>query len=117
MKREPSLYISAVGSVLSLVAAFGLDFLTPDQAAIAIVVLNAALGVWNALKVRPVAPAAFTYLVGAVATLVAAYGVDVSQSVVGSINAAVLAVLALLLRGNVSPVEPTPESAKLLGAK
>jgi hypothetical protein len=43
--------------------------------------------------------------------------VNVSQSVVGAVNAAVLAVLALLLRGNVSPVEATPESAKLLGAR
>lgn len=117
MKREPSLYISAIGSILSLVAAFGAHFLTAEEAGLVIVVLNAGLGVWNALKVRPVAPAAFTYLVGAVATLVAAYGVHVSQEVVGSVNAAVLAVLALLLRGNVSPVEPTPESAKLLGAR
>jgi hypothetical protein len=117
MKREPSLYISAIGTILSLVAAFGVHFLTPEQAALAIVVLNAGLGVWNALKVRPVAPAAFTYAVSAVATLVAAYGVHVSAEVVGSVNAAVLAVLALLLRGNVSPVEPTPESAKLLGAR
>lgn len=105
MKREPSLYISAIGSVLSLVAAFGLDFLTPEQAALVIVVLNAALGAWNAYKVRPVPPAAFVYLVGAVATLVAAYGVQVPQSVVGAVNAAVLAILALILRGNVSPVE------------
>jgi hypothetical protein len=109
MRREPSLYITAIGTVLSLVAAFGLDFLTPEQAALVIVVLNAGLGVWNALKVRPVAPAAFTYFVGVVATLVAAYGVEVSQSVVGAVNAAVLAVLALLLRGNVSPNEdPAP---------
>ncbi len=108
MKREPSLYISAIGSVLSLVAAFGLDFLTPEQAALVIVVLNAALGAWNAYKVRPVTPAAFTYLVGAVATLVAAYGVHVSQSVVGAVNAAALSILALILRGNVSPVEAAP---------
>jgi hypothetical protein len=113
MKREPSLYISAIGTVLSLVAAFGLKFLTPEQAALVIVVLNAALGAWNAYKVRPIAPAAFTYLVAAVATLVAAYGIEVSQSVVGSVNAAVLAVLALVLRGNVSPVVTTPTAAEL----
>jgi len=115
--REPSLWISVIGSALSLVAGFGLDWLTADQAALVIVVLNAILGVVNALHVRPVSPAAFVYLVGAVATLVAAYGVNVSQSMVGAVNATVLAVLALLLRGNVSPVDPTPESAKLLGAK
>lgn len=116
MKREPTLWISAVGSILSLIAGFGLDFLTPEQAGLVVVVLNAVLGVVNALTVRPVAPAAFTYLVAAVATLVAAYGVEVSQSMVGAVNAAVLAVLALLLRGQVSPTPaPLPESARTAG--
>lgn len=104
--REPSLWISAIGSGLSLVAGFGLDWLTPTQAALVVVVLNAVLGVVNALAVRPVSPVAFTYAVGAAAALVAAYGVNVSQSAVGAVNAAVLAVLALLLRGNVSPLPP-----------
>jgi uncharacterized protein (DUF697 family) len=107
--REPTLVISAAASLLSLVAGFGMDWLTPGQAAAIVVVLNAILGVVNALAVRPVAPAAFTYAVGAVATLVAAYGVHVSQSKVGLVNAAVLAVLALLLRGNVTPdADPRP---------
>lgn len=101
--REPSLWISAIGSGLSLIAGFGVGWLTPVQAALVIVLLNAILGVINALHVRPVAPAAFTYLVASVASLVAAYGVDVSQPVVGAVNASVLAFLALLLRGNVTP--------------
>lgn len=113
--REPSLWITAIGSLLSLVAGFGLDWLTPEQAALAVVVLNAVLGVVNAVLVRPVAPAAFTYLTAAVAALVAAYGVEVSQSVVGAVNAAVLGVLALLLRGQVSPTPPAePEAVALL---
>lgn len=111
--REPSLYIASIGTVLSLIAGFGLDWLTPEQAALVVVVLNAVLGVVNAVLVRPVAPAAFTYFIGAVATLIAAYGVEVSQSQVSLVNGAVLAVLALLLRGNVSPVEPTvPEAVR-----
>lgn len=101
--REPSLVITAIASALSLVAGFGLDWLTPGEAAAVVVALNAGLGVWNAFAVRPVAPAAFTYAIGAVAALVAAYGVHVSQSQVGLVNATVLAALALLLRGNVSP--------------
>lgn len=105
MKREPSLIITAIGTLLTLVAGYGLDFLTPVQAGLIIVVLNAGLGVWNALKVRPVAPAAFTYAVASVATLLATYGIEATQSQIGNINAALLAVLALLLRGNVSPVE------------
>lgn len=112
--REPSLWISLIGTILSLVAGFGMDWLTPEQAALVVVVLNAVLAAVNALAVRPVSPVAFTYLVGSVAALVAAYGIEVSQSVVGSINAAVLALLGLLLRGNVTPVASEPEAVGLL---
>lgn len=112
--REPSLWISLIGTVLSLVAGFGMDWLSPEQAALVVVVLNAVLAAVNALAVRPVSPVAFTYLVGAVAALVAAYGVEVSQSMVGAVNAAVLALLGLLLRGNVTPVAPEPESVRLM---
>ncbi len=101
--REPSLWITAIGAGLSLVAGLGVDQLTPEEAALIIVVFNAVLGVVNALAVRPVAPAAFTYLVAAAASLVAAYGINVPQATVGAVNAAVLAVLALLLRGQVTP--------------
>ena len=104
-KREPSLYITAIGTVLSLVAGFGLSFLTADQAGLFTAALTALLGVWNALKVRPVAPAAFTYAIGVIATLISTYGLDLSQDKIGLINAAVLSVLALLLRGNVSPTD------------
>lgn len=103
MKREPSLIIGAIGTILTLVATFGLDFLSTDQAAIIISALNAGLGVWVALKTRPVAPAAFTYFIGIVATLLSAYGLDLSQEQVGAVNATVLAVLTLVLRGNVEP--------------
>lgn len=103
MNREPSLIIATVGAILSGVAAFGLDFLTAEQAAIVVVVLNAGLGAWNALKVRPVQPAVFTYLLTSLVTLAAAYGYELSQSQVAGINGAVLAILALMLRGNVSP--------------
>jgi uncharacterized protein (DUF697 family) len=107
--REPSLVIATVASLLSLVAGFGLDWLTPGQAAAVVVALNAVLGVVTALAVRPVSPAAFTYAIGAIAALVAAYGVHVSQSQVGLVNAAALAALALLLRGNVTPAnDPAP---------
>jgi membrane-bound ClpP family serine protease len=102
-RREPTLIIGAIGTVLTLVAGYGLDFLSPDQAGLIIVVLNAALGVWNALKVRPIGPAAFTYFIGAVATLIATYGVEWTQSQISNVNAVVLALLALIFRGQVTP--------------
>lgn len=105
MKREPSLYIGFVATILTLAATFGMPFLSAHQAAIIIVVLNAALGAWTALKVRPVPPAAFTYLVASVATLLSAYGFDLTQEQTGAINAAALGLLTFILRGNVAPVD------------
>lgn len=110
MRREPSLIIATIGAVLSLVAGFGLPFLSADQAGLITAVITAGLGIWTALKVRPVAPAVFTYGTGLVATLLATYGVDLSQERVALINAAVLAVLTMVLRGQVSPVGTVPEA-------
>ncbi|WP_250029834.1 hypothetical protein [Paractinoplanes maris] len=107
--REPSLVISVVASALSLLVGFGFNWLTAEQAALFVVVLNAVLGVVNAIAVRPIAPAAFTYLVGAVAALAAAYGLDVGQEMVGSINGLVLSMLMLLTRAQVTPAaSPRP---------
>lgn len=104
-KREPTLVIATIGTILSLVAGFGLDFLSTDQAGLIVAVLTAGLGIWNALKVRPVAPAAFTYGIATLAALLATYGLDLSQERIGLVTGAVLGVLTLLLRGNVSPTD------------
>lgn len=101
--REPALWIAALAALLGIGVTLGLDGLSATQAAAIVAVLNAAAAVWTALKVRPVAPAAFTGAVSAGAALLVAYGLDVSQETVGAINVAVLAVLSLLTRGQVSP--------------
>lgn len=103
LRREPTLLIAVAASVLGLVVTFGFSWLTTEQAAVIVALLNAILGVVNALKVRPIAPAAFTYLVGAVATLAAAYGLELGQETVGAVNGVVLTVLALLARVQVTP--------------
>lgn len=101
--REPTLLIGAIASALSIAVGFNFDWLNARQAALIVLVLNAALGVINALAVRPIAPAAFTYLVAAVAALCAAYGLDVGQEMVGAVNGLVLSVLMFLTRGQVTP--------------
>jgi hypothetical protein len=107
--REPSLAVATLASVLSIVVGFNFDWLTARQAALIVLVVNAVLGVVNAIAVRPIAPAAFTYLVAGVAALCAAYGLHVSQEMVGSVNGLVLAVLMFLTRGQVTPaVDPRP---------
>lgn len=107
--REPTLIIQSVSALLAIFVAVGIPNLSTDQAALIIAALTATLGVVNAIMVRPVAPAAFIGLVGAVAALLAGYGFDVSQAVVGAISAAVVSVLALLTRVQVTPAaDPRP---------
>lgn len=101
--REPTLLIGVLASLLSVGVGFGWDKLTAEQAALIIVVLNAILGALNALAVRPIPPAAITYFIGAVAALLAAYGLDVSQEMVGSISGAAISILMFLTRGQVTP--------------
>jgi hypothetical protein len=102
--REPTLVIQTLGAILSVFVALGLPGLSVDQAAVIIAFLTAAVAAVNALAVRPIAPAAFIGLVAAGAVLLAAYGYHVPQSVLGAIQAAVVAILAFATRAQVTPV-------------
>lgn len=107
--REPTLVLQSLSAVLAIFVAIGVPGLTDEQATLIIAVIAGALGVVNAVMVRPIAPAAFVGLIGAGAALLAGYGLEVSQEVVGSISAAVVTVLALLTRGQVTPAaDPRP---------
>lgn len=101
--REPSLVLQSIGAVLSVLVAVGLPGLSAEQAALIVAGIAAVFGVLNAIAVRPLAPAAFTGLVTAAAALLAAYGFDVSQTVVGAIGGAVPVLLALFVRGQSTP--------------
>lgn len=101
--REPTLLIGTIASLLSVGVGFNLDWLTARQAALVVVLLNAILGVVNAVAVRPISPAAFTYLVASFAALCGAYGLHFSQSSVGAVNGLVVSVLMFLTRGQVTP--------------
>lgn len=101
--REPTLVLQAVSAVLAIVVTFGLPGLSAGQAALIVAVLAAGIGVANALAVRPVTPAAFTGFVAAGAALLTGYGLDLSQEFIGAVQVAVIAVLALLTRVQVSP--------------
>ncbi len=107
--REPTLVIQAISALLGVFVTFGLPGLSATQAAAIVAVLTAVTTAINAAMVRPIAPAAFTGLVTAIAVLVAAYGLEVSQETVGAVQVAVVGVLALLTRTQVSPTSgPTP---------
>lgn len=101
--RNPSLWITAVAATLGVGTAVGAPGLSQHQVAAIFVALNAIAAVVTAMSVRPIAPAVYTNLVAAAAALVAAYGFNISSETVGAVDAAVLAVLALVMRGQVSP--------------
>lgn len=109
--REPTLWIAVANTVIILVGTFGLHAFTGTQAALAVVVVNAIFAAINAWAVRPISPVAFTYAIGAILALAASYGLNLPIESVAAINAAVIPLLALLTRGQVSPVETAVTSS------
>lgn len=102
LKQEAVLVTSAASAGLGLLVTLGTG-LTTDQAGAITAALTAVFGVIAAVLTRPVAPTAFTALVGTGADLLAAFHFHFSPGAVGSVNALVLALLALVLRGHVTP--------------
>jgi small basic protein len=105
--REPVVALNALSAVLGLVVSLGVTSLTAEQAGVIVACVSAILGAIAAAMTRPIAPQAFTALVAAGATAVAAFGYEVSQETVGAINTVVLAVLTLLTRVQVTPSSPS----------
>lgn len=119
--RDPTLWLAFLTGLISLAGTLGFRLLGEDQAAIWNLAILAVAGALTAYAVRPIQPAAFTYAVGALVQLGAAYGLNVTDPQLSMLNALVIPTLALLTRGQVSPVTsaiskitdaPTPEAAK-----
>lgn len=110
-QREPTLWIAVINAVVILVGTFGLRFVDGDQAGLIVAVINAIFGCITAYAVRPISPVAFTYAIGAIVALAAAYGLAVPPETVASLNVLVIALLALLSRGQVSPQETAVSSS------
>jgi hypothetical protein len=106
---NPTLWIGFLAGIITLAGTLGFRYLNGEQAVLAVVAINAVAAAVNAYTVRPISPAIFTYAVGSLIALAAAYGLSVSQETLGALNALVIAFLALQTRGQVSPVD-TPIS-------
>jgi hypothetical protein len=104
--REPVVILNTLSAVLGLIVSLGFTGLTAEQAGVIVALVSAILGGIAAAMTRPIAPQAFTAIVAAGATAVAAFGYEVSQETVGAINTLVLAVLTLLTRVQVTPSKP-----------
>lgn len=105
--REPTLWIAVLNAVVLFVGTFGLKWITGDQAALIVVAINALFGVANAITVRPIPPAVFTYAVGAILAVFASYGLSLQPDQIVGLNALVIPILALITRNQVGP-QDTP---------
>lgn len=111
--REPTLWISLVSSAVILLGTLGFHYLTGQQAALIVALINGIALAINAYAVRPISPVAFTYVVGAAAAVAASYGLNVNADQMAAINALVITSLALLTRGQVSPTDTPITKASL----
>lgn len=110
--REPALIISAIGTVFTLLAALNLPGITAGTAA-AITTFLAAVII--AATTRPIAPALFTAVVAAGASLFAEYGLNVSDAVVAAVGSVILVGFALFgIRPQVTPSgDPQPVDGRV----
>ncbi len=112
IKTEPALITGVVQAVIGLVAGRGFT-LCAGQAGADLAVTTAVLGLHTAIATRPFQVSALTALVTAVVTLLIAFGVkNVSPGIVSTLNAAIVAVAALLVRVHVTPVAALRKQAK-----
>jgi hypothetical protein len=103
LKFEPTIVLQTLSAMLALVVTFGLPWLTAEQAGLIVAAVAAVIGVWNAVKVRPIAPAAFQAAVTAGAALLTTYGFHLTQERIGAVQVLIVALVALLTRVQVSP--------------
>lgn len=109
--REPALWISTLAALLAVAAGFGLPGVDDGVIAAATAFLTAGAAAWTAVRVYPVAPAVFTGVITTGATLLAAFGLDLAQQHVALVTAAAMAVMTLITRQQVEPVNAPPPDA------
>jgi hypothetical protein len=99
--RDPALYLTAALALLQLVAV--LAHLSADQQNGLSVIATAVYAILLAVFTRPLQPSAIVGGLATILTAMAAFGVDLRPDLVSGLNATVAAVLALVLRAQVSP--------------
>lgn len=111
---EPVLIAGAVQAVLALLAGTVLTLTAAESGAI-LAATTAALALAAAAWARPFQVSALTGFVSAVVTLLVAFGVHgVQPSIVSTLNAAIVAVAVLILRGHVTPLVTLRKQAAAL---
>jgi hypothetical protein len=100
---EPALIFASISSAIGLLVTLNIG-LTAEEGGLWVAVIAAVFATGTALVTRPIAPAAFSGLVTAVAALLLGYHFHVDPATVGSVNAVLTSVMMLIVRGHVTPV-------------
>lgn len=119
IKTEPAMIVAAVQTVIGVIVSLGFG-LSADATAAILAFTTALLAVVPAVLARPVQVSGITGLVSAGVTLLLAFGVHgIQPGLVASLNAAIVALMAIVLRGHLTtlatltlmepvPTQPTP---------
>jgi len=99
--REPALIVAVIGGLLTFAASTSVPGLSAGAASAIAALVSAGVMAW---ATRPFAPAAFTGVIAAAVAVLAQYNLHVPDATVGALTGLVLAVFALLTRGQVSPM-------------
>lgn len=102
-KREPTVYLQGAQVLFALLVSFKIFGFTDELSALMLALGAVIVGAINAAKVRPLAPAAFTALVTTAAPLLAYFGFSLTAEQQGALQFAIVFVLTLLVRGQVTP--------------
>ncbi len=121
--RDPALWIGAISSFLVLLIGLGVPGLNDHVAGGITATLTAGAAVFVALQVRPIAPTVFTGFITTAAALVASFGFDLPQAVVGATVGFVTMAVSLAIRSQSTPLSdpkpgflPIPDVAKYLAS-
>ena len=99
--REPALWLAFLGALVALLAAFEFPWLNAGQAAALVAVVVAVV---TAITTRPVAPALFAGATTVTFTLLAEYGFNFSDAVIGGVAALMMTAFGLFgVRPQVAP--------------
>lgn len=104
-QREPTLYLATINAVIVILGTIGLKVINAENAGYLVVAINAVFAAINAFAVRPISPTTFTYAIGSLVALAGSYGLQFNPETIAAVNTAVIPVLALLSRGQVTPAE------------
>lgn len=104
IKTEPAMIVAVVQTVIGVIVSLGFG-LSADATAAILAFTTALLAFIPAVLARPVQVSALTGLVSAGVTLLLAFGVHgIQPGLVSSLNAAIVALMAIVLRGHLTPV-------------